>query len=122
MTTVGFQEIKTISLSIAVFGSFSHLKNLEDFWVHAMTTAQAIREIGDRNQESPVDKVYFGGLLHDVGKLVLTMLLGDEYLALTQQAEDSTSLLALEKAAYGASHSGRWTLVGRTLALSQQNW
>lgn len=114
VATVGFNEIKTISLSIGVFGSFSdRISNecLMSFWVHALTTATAIRCLGDRGQESTIDKLYFGGLLHDIGKLVLTLLFGDEYLSISSSAPiKCRAPLDQEKDTFGANHGqvGKW--------------
>jgi HD-like signal output (HDOD) protein len=112
VTTVGFKEIKTISLSIAVFGSFSDkigVQNLQKFWIHAMTTAAAIQTIGERNQESALEKIYFGGLLHDIGKLVFTLLFGEEYFKNIAEQGDVPELEA-EKSIYGVNHTqvGKW--------------
>ena len=113
VSTIGFNEIKTVSLSIAVFGSFSSkitTKTLQDFWMHALTVATAIQQVGARNQESSLDKVYFGGLLHDIGKLVFTMLFGDDYFAAIKEANADLPPLALEKKVYGVNHAqvGKW--------------
>jgi HD-like signal output (HDOD) protein len=114
VSTVGFNEIKTISLSIGVFSSFSEklsLSTLQGFWIHALTTATAIRAIGDKGQESSLEKIYFGGLLHDIGKLVMTLLIGDDYLiALDQGADDDRVLLRAEKDHFGVHHAqvGKW--------------
>lgn len=115
VTTVGFKEIKTISLSIAVFGSFSDkigVQNLQKFWIHAMTTAAAIQTIGERGQESALEKIYFGGLLHDIGKLVFTLLFGEEYFTNIANVDCDVSELEAEKAVYGVSHTqvGKWLI------------
>ena len=112
VTTVGFNEVKAISLGIAVFGTFSGIRNIEEFWLHAMSTAAAVRLIGERNQETGLDKVYSGGLLHDVGKLVMTQLLGDKYLGLAVDGGDAKTHLEAERSTFGADHAQ----VGRLVA------
>ncbi len=112
--TVGFREIKTIVMSIGLFGAFSNKiseATLLKFWVHALLSASAIQLIGDRKQEMSVEKLYFGGLLHDIGKFVFCILYGDEYLALAARCdEEGRELIAEEKALYGMNHGtvGGW--------------
>ncbi|MEM7364470.1 MAG: HDOD domain-containing protein [Pseudomonadota bacterium] len=115
VSTIGFNEIKTIALSIGVFGAFSDRISkamLEAFWVHALTSATTVRAIGDRDQETSVEKVYFGALLHDIGKLVLTMIVGDEYVSAMSNCEGANDLttLRVEKDTFGVHHAqvGKW--------------
>ncbi|XOV88317.1 MAG: HDOD domain-containing protein [Pseudomonadota bacterium] len=113
VATVGFNEIKTISLSIAVFGAFSSKitnQSLENFWIHALMTATAIKLIGNRGQETSMDKLYFAGLLHDIGKLVLCLLIGNDYLRLLSTVDSGDLTLDIEKTHYGVTHAtvGKW--------------
>ncbi len=112
--TVGFREIRTVVMSISLFGAFANKianETLENFWIHAVLTATGVQQLGDRKQETNVDKLYFGGLLHDIGKLVFCLLYGDQYLALVSKAEkESLVLVDAEKAAFGIHHGmvGGW--------------
>jgi HD-like signal output (HDOD) protein len=114
VTIVGFNEVKSVSLSVAVFGSFSRrlpLQSLESFWVHALSCATAVKAIGDRGQEMSLEKVYFGGLLHDIGKLVLNLLFGSDYLAIiAASAQEGCALHEAEESTYGVHHAqvGEW--------------
>jgi hypothetical protein len=42
--------------------------------------------MGGRGQELGAEKTYIGALLHDIGKLALHVLLGEDYLSLVNQA------------------------------------
>ena len=114
VTIVGFNEVKSVSLSVAVFGSFSRqlpLQILENFWVHALSCATAVKAIGDRGQEMSLEKVYFAGLLHDIGKLALNLLFGSDYLSIIDQAtQEGCSDHEAEEKAYGVHHAqvGEW--------------
>lgn len=112
--TVGFREIKTIVMSIGLFGAFANRianTTLMEFWVHALLSASAVQMIGDRKQEMSIEKLYFGGLLHDIGKLVFCILYGDKYLALVARTDDERrNLPDEEKAMFGMHHGtvGGW--------------
>jgi HD-like signal output (HDOD) protein len=114
VTTVGFSEVKSVSLSVAVFGSFSRqlpLQTLESFWVHALSCATAVRAVGDRGQEMNLEKVYFAGLLHDIGKLVFNLLFGSDYLSMIDAAvREGCTVHEAEVGTYGVHHAhvGEW--------------
>jgi putative nucleotidyltransferase with HDIG domain len=114
VTIVGFNEIKSVSLSVAVFGSFSlqlPLQTLESFWIHALSCAAAIKAIGDRGQELSVEKIYFGGLLHDIGKLALNLMFGRDYLSIMEvAAREGCGVDEIEERTYGVHHAqvGEW--------------
>jgi len=89
VTVVGFNEVKSASLSITVFSKFSKkipMEILARFWVHSLASATAVNAMGGRGQELGAEKTYIGALLHDIGKLALHVLLGEDYLSLVNQA------------------------------------
>jgi len=114
ITIVGFNEVKSASLSITVFGKFSKkipMETLARFWVHSLASATAINAIGGRGQELGVEKMYIGALLHDIGKLALHVLLGEDYLTLLNQAaRESCPVLEMEKRVLACHHAqvGEW--------------
>jgi putative nucleotidyltransferase with HDIG domain len=114
VTVVGFNEVKSASLSITVFGKFSKkipMGTLARFWVHSLASATAVNSMGGRGQELGVEKIYVGALLHDIGKLVLHVVLGEDYLSLLNQAaSESCPLLEMEKRVLGCHHAqvGEW--------------
>ena len=114
VTVVGFNEVKSASLSITVFGKFSKkipVEILAGFWVHSLASATAVDAMGGRGQELSVEKMYIGALLHDIGKLALHAVLGEEYFSLVNQAaSESCPLLEMEKRVLGCHHAqvGEW--------------
>lgn len=111
---VGFNEVKSASLSITVFGKFAKKipkKTLVGLWVHCLASATAVNAMGGRGQEIGLEKMYIGALFHDIGKLVLHVVVGEDYLSLMNQAaRESCKLLDLEKSVLGCHHAqvGDW--------------
>ncbi|MBW1980686.1 MAG: HDOD domain-containing protein [Deltaproteobacteria bacterium] len=111
---VGFNEVRSASLTISVYDSFSSVvpaEVLEDFWIHVLTSAAAVRLLGDRGQEIHPEKVYIGALLHDIGKLALHSILGDAYFTVVQEARSRGQAdHEAEKEAYQLHHGqvGGW--------------
>lgn len=104
---LGFETVRSVSLSIAVLDSF--FKDLprevwEKLWVHCLGCAAAVRVIGGRSQELRIEEIYFSGLLHDIGKTVMMLLLGDGYNAARNMAEEGLALHHAEERLFGMDH------------------
>jgi diguanylate cyclase (GGDEF)-like protein len=86
------------------------------FWRRSGLTAAAARTVGSRMGLPNIEEVFLGGLLQDIGMLVLLETLGEDYTALvTVAAGDHDRLVAAERAvllddhgAFGAELAERW--------------
>jgi putative nucleotidyltransferase with HDIG domain len=80
------------------------------FWRHALGTALVSQHLAQRLAMANVEKYYLGGLLHDLGILVNSLLFREEFFRVLQLAEASeTPLYEVEMEVLGFSHceSGR---------------
>lgn len=73
---LGFKKIAEIIISTEVFSTFTQSAiniNFEQFWIHSWAVAESARYIGEKYFQGlqKVDLLYTGGLIHDIGKLVL---------------------------------------------------
>ena len=80
---LGFEEVQSIVLGNAALKTFQPLlKNwmneLDDFWDHSFTCGLAARLIGEHLGLSP-GHLFIAGLLHDIGKLAMLIILGEDY-------------------------------------------
>jgi putative nucleotidyltransferase with HDIG domain len=99
---LGFTTIAQVVLTSSVFGSFKN-PGLRDFpllpfWIHSLAVGQ-VAELTARglNQPQPAD-AFIGGLLHDVGKLILLELAPDQLARIARHAlEHRTSFLQAER-------------------------
>ncbi len=78
---VGIETLKTLVLSIHVFSSFSKDADLcgispEAFSRHSLCTARLAADIAraEKSDKKVVDEAMLGGMVHDIGKLVLLKL------------------------------------------------
>jgi putative nucleotidyltransferase with HDIG domain len=107
---LGVKEIGMICVSC---GAYQALKppaeagtfDLKEFWKHSVATGVIARQlckelsIGDRNT------IYFGGLLHDIGKIVLDRFAHEVYRIVIQIThEECTPMIEAEKRIIGESH------------------
>ncbi len=81
---LGFNKVKTIALAASVFdlskGRDSNLLDLPAFWEHSLGTALAAKVVATKlgTALQPED-AFVGGLIHDLGKLILALCLPKEY-------------------------------------------
>ncbi len=88
---LGFNEIRNIVLSKAVFTSFKKLQkqNKEStdlFWEHSFTCGLAAKIIAE-DLHYPASELFIAGLIHDIGKLAMLMTFPQDYMLLFELSE-----------------------------------
>ena len=83
VTVLGFNEVQNIALTKALMNSLSKIdekyKHIVDkFWEHSFVCGIAARIIAQDLQIAP-DVASMGGLIHDVGKLIMLETFDDDY-------------------------------------------
>jgi HD-like signal output (HDOD) protein len=78
-------------------------------WLHSALVAGVAKRLAERLGRDG-GEAFTGGVVHDVGKLVLGLRLGEEYWALVDQCAGETALAAAEVKEYGCHHGivGGW--------------
>jgi putative nucleotidyltransferase with HDIG domain len=85
-------------------GATAH-EEIGDFWKHSVTTAVA-GELVAKDQGDDAALVFTAGLLHDLGKAILTLVAADTYKLLLEEVKRNQScLLEAEKDTFGAHHA-----------------
>lgn len=118
VVTVGFEAVKQLTLATTVLQSFSgcsqHCLDPDDFWMHALGSAKAAQLVAFSTRQITMPEACFtGGLLHDLGKLMLAISLGAEYEeVLRRAAEEPCSLRAMEQRVLQTDHAevGGWLM------------
>ena len=107
---LGMKEITMICLACGTYRALAPSSNVQtfnfdDFWKHSVAAGVIARKIcrelkvGDRNI------IYFLGLLHDVGKVILDRFAHDVYSLVIQTTFDECiSMIEAEKRLIGESH------------------
>jgi HD-like signal output (HDOD) protein len=116
ITVIGFDEIIGIALAMEVVTSFrdkSGVKqNLENLWIHGICVAIASKEMAKHTNPDISGKIFIPGLLHDMGKVILTVYFKDEYQRTKQYSfENNKMLYAVEKMMFGLNHAELSTLL-----------
>lgn len=90
-----------------------HIFDWKEFWVHAAGVAHITQDLARRLRAPAVsiESFYLMGQFHDVGKIVLAILMPEEFEVIyTRALKDATPLAALEVEVLGVEHGhlGAW--------------
>lgn len=104
--------IKMLVLTVQVFSQFEkdELESslLNTLWEHSITVGSFARKIAETEnaEQKNIDHACMGGLLHDLGKLVLSTKLSKKYVSVIELAkEERLELFKLESEMLGATHA-----------------
>jgi HD-like signal output (HDOD) protein len=125
IVVLGFQEIRNIILTHAIFDSFQRLKDtskhdIDALWLHSLTCGLAAKIIATHTTGYSSSKLFIAGLIHDIGKLAILMALPHSYSHLEQEGLSEQLQRAFfpeEEEKFGISHNtvgmrllNRWLL------------
>ena len=111
ITILGMETVKSVVFSIHVFSHYEKSnalkRSLDKLWGHSMAVATAAKRItfAQTQDTKLADETFTAGLLHDIGKLVLTANLAEQYGEVTRRAcEEKSPLWQIERERLGATH------------------
>ena len=113
---LGFDTVKSIVLAATVFDTLTDgdvVSNFdrEQFWLHVGSVAAAARRIARSLRAVDAEAAFVGGLLHDVGKVVLDRFFHRRYAEAARRATNDPCLIRqAETALFSVNHAevGRW--------------
>jgi uncharacterized domain HDIG len=107
---LGVKELGMICVSC---GAYQALKppadtesfNINEFWKHSVATGVIAKKVCAELAVGDKNTIYFGGLLHDIGKVVLDRFAHDMYKIVIQIThEECLPMIEAEKRIVGESH------------------
>lgn len=110
VTLLGMEEIANMVMVAQVFDNLGEYEDgagldLQAFWKHSVGTAFIARAIAQKLQ-TETEHAFLGGMLHDLGKLVLDRYFADYYGEVVQIANDQSCPIAeIEQDILGLTHS-----------------
>ena len=109
MVKLGMNEIKSIILGISVHkflsSNGSGLFDMEKFWEHSIVCSQISKYLGNHFRIKNNDTLFLGGLIHDMGKVVIGQYFYDEFLEIIEYIDvNHSSFSEAEKAVIGTTH------------------
>ncbi len=123
---IGYKNVQSLATCAAlapVFVGDDPRVDRSVLWLHSCATAEATRLVGARTTLDP-SVAYVAGLLHDLGVVVLSEVLGDPYGRTIETCRKSDVPLAeIERKRFGVDHPWaasvlfeQWTLPERLIA------
>ena len=107
---LGMKEITMVCLACGTYRALMPSRNVQtfnfdDFWKHSVATGVIARKICRELKIGDQNIIYFLGLLHDVGKVILDRFAHDIYTMVIQSTFDECiSMIEAEKRLIGESH------------------
>ncbi|HOC59980.1 MAG: HDOD domain-containing protein [Syntrophaceae bacterium] len=106
---LGLNVIKGLLLGVSVFELMQ--KTMSGLYEHSLACAIASRVIAQKKNLKEPEEVSVAGLLHDIGKVILTLEFSKEYETAMKEAEEKKiSIFEAEKNQFTATHAdvGGW--------------
>ncbi len=117
VSVVGTQMLKRLSLCAFVKAAWKNDIRHEHFWKHSIAVAYGTSYLAQHQKVASADDAFCGGLLHDVGVLVLESILPKAYEQVEEQIvvtdcrqQTERDLLGVDHAQAGAWFAERWML------------
>ncbi len=119
---IGLREMRDLALATYAIGAFPDLpKDLVDpteFWKHSIACAIASALIAEERHDPAPERFFVGGLLHDIGRLILYLKAGPESAEILRRYETDdlppwaieTEVMGFDHAVLGAELLSQWKL------------
>ncbi|MFW5959575.1 MAG: HDOD domain-containing protein [Chitinivibrionales bacterium] len=124
---LGFNTIRSIVLTASIKRSLDSKAawfDMEEFWRHSVSVALTGRNVALNKipfRELDPEGVFCGGILHDIGKLVMVNAFPDIYKrVLKKHSESGDSLICTEKEITGMDHTEVGLLIADKWGLPQE--
>lgn len=110
VSLLGTHTVIVIALSFSLAESF--IKNSDNgsainsnqFWRRSIASALACRALGEKLGIRSLDDLFLVGLLQDIGILVYSTIMPDEYALVFSSTNDHDTLLEKERETFGTGH------------------
>jgi diguanylate cyclase (GGDEF)-like protein len=108
LVILGIQSVKTLVLSFSLVTNLNKNKGFRhlDYWRRSIYSATAARLLAAKLQIVQQEEAFLAALLHDIGMLVLEVVLGDDaYGSICANAKSHEDLANVENKSLGANHA-----------------
>ena len=110
LNIIGTEQLTDLALAAIVTSKFQgiprDLINMETFWMHSIACGIAAREIAKRMSGVETEKMYLGGMLHDIGSLIIFKESPEDARKILLRCKESgENLFKVEKEILGYDHA-----------------
>ena len=109
VTLIGTRELTTMALGISVVNAFKDipctLMSMEGFWRHSIACGVFARLLATHKVGTSAEQLFIGGLLHDIGRMVMLKQIPEAYAEVIKQArQQQATLFETERKLLGYDH------------------
>lgn len=116
LVILGMREINSLVTAISVFDAFPSDKagpkfDYHSFWLHSACVGEIAKYLGRRLGFREESSVFTGGLLHDIGKIILSRYFTDDFIrSLEISLEEKIPAQEAENRVFNTNHAeiGAW--------------
>lgn len=107
---LGFREIRNLALTVHVARVFREGEGhgpyrREQLWNHLVSVASAARLVARITGRGDPDNAYLGGLLHDLGLILIDQHMHQRFCTIIDQLDESTPTIEIEQRLLGLDHT-----------------
>lgn len=107
---LGLDTIKSLTLSIGIFSQFEGKNQPEaiisKIWDHSMAVGKTAKAIAEKEIPENANDAFTAGLLHEIGEIVLTVNLPEQYAAVQELIKkENLTRIAAESQVFETTHS-----------------
>ncbi len=119
ISLLGFNEVRDTLLTLSVLTFFKHVKsnrgfNIVELWKHSIAVGVISKLISKNLNLKSSDQFFIAGILHDIGKLLLIQVFGDQYInVLNEVSLKKVNLNKLEIEKFGIDHTDAGVLIAQ---------
>lgn len=120
---MGFNAVRNAIISVSVINALPKALlfqdfELIDFWKHSLAVVVTAKNIAQKAGGESADNCFVGGLLHDVGKVIMAQYFKDEFIKVWTRMQDEylafyeaeQKELPVDHTKIGAYLANRWQL------------
>jgi len=108
VSILGTRQVTALVMATSIYGLTERWESALDrvrFWRHSLEVAIASRNIASQVGLKCTEEMFVGGLLHDIGILILENSFTDRYRQIWQESQAEGSLTDLEEDTWGTNHA-----------------
>jgi putative nucleotidyltransferase with HDIG domain len=107
---LGFETLRNAILSVSITQTLKSMNgadnfSITDFWRHSIAVAVTSRQLSIRIPLEVPETCFVGGLIHDIGKVIISCYFKDEFKEIMSLREAGMSFLEAEKSILSLDHS-----------------
>lgn len=87
---IGFYSLRSLVVAASIHSLYGNKRGnntLETLWKHSLATAMTCRLVANKINHKHPEEAFMGGLLHDIGKMVMIQKVGRDYEGLIRSIE-----------------------------------